>query len=305
MTEPDPRGPAAVAHDAIWLRRDAERIAGSLPPLLAEARRLAATVAMGVHGRRRAGRGETFWQYRQAMPGDVLTDVDWRRSARSDSLYIRQMEWEAAQTVTFWADDALSMDYRSDGVARSKAQRAQLLTLALAVLLMKAGERISLGGTDAAPPRTGETQLRRMALAMATHRAGRPDYGTPPDGPFAPGGLAVFLSDFLGPSETLMPALTHAVGLGVRGCLVQIVDPSEESFPFDGRTIFESMGREIRHETQRARALKDAYQDRLAERREALDLLARRSGWQFLVHRTSDSPRKPLLWLYMALGGGY
>jgi uncharacterized protein (DUF58 family) len=291
-----------LARDAFQLRRDAERIGGSLPPLLADATHLASTVAMGVHGRRRAGRGETFWQYRQAMPGDVLSDVDWRRSARSDALFIRQMEWEAAQAVTFWADDAQSMDYRSDPVPRTKGQRARLLALALSVLLVKAGERVSLAATEAAPPRTGETQLRRMALAMARGRAERPDYGTPPAGPFSPGGKAVFLSDFLGPTETLMPALARATAHSVTGCLVQIVDPTEETFPFDGRTIFESMGRQVEFETQRARALRAAYQDRLAERREALAGMARRSGWQFLVHRTSESPRKALLWLYMGLG---
>ena len=142
-----------------WLRRDAERVAGALPPLMAEARRLAATVASGVHGRRRAGPGETFWQYRQAMPGDPLTAIDWRRSARSDHVYIREMEWEAAQTVWIWRDDAQSMDWRSDAAPRSKGARAALLALSLAVLLARGGERFGLIGTDAARPMSGEAQL--------------------------------------------------------------------------------------------------------------------------------------------------
>ena len=80
-----------------------------------EAEFLAATVAMGVHGRRRAGHGENFWQYRQAVPGDARSMVDWRRSGKSDEQFIREMEWEAAQTVSLWVDDALSMDYRGRG----------------------------------------------------------------------------------------------------------------------------------------------------------------------------------------------
>ena len=288
--------------DAIWLRRDAEKISGALPPLLAEAQRLAANVVMGDHGRKRSGPGENFWQYRRAMPGDAQTQVDWRRSARSDRLYIREMEWEAAQTVSIWADDALSMDYKGPMAERTKSQRANLLAMALSVLLAQAGERVSLLNTTAEPPRSGETQLRRIALMLGEQRADRPDYGEPPQGTLTAGGKGIFLSDFLGEADTVMPALAHAADNNVSGCLVQIVDDSEEAFPFDGRTIFESMGGGLRFETQRARALKEAYQDRLEERREALRRMARSTGWRFLIHRTSESPRKALLWLYMAIG---
>jgi len=136
-----------------WLRRDAERVSGALPPLLAEAERLAASVAPGVHGRRQAGSGETFWQYRHAQPGDPHQSVDWRRSARSDTMFVRGMEWEAAQSVSIWRDDALAMDFQSDTTSRSKGDRAALLTMALSVLLIRGGERVSLLGTDGGPPR--------------------------------------------------------------------------------------------------------------------------------------------------------
>ena len=117
MIEPRPRG-RLKPQGPVGLRRDAEKIAGALPPLLAEAELLAATVAMGVHGRRRAGHGENFWQYRQAVPGDARSMVDWRRSGKSDEQFIREMEWEAAQTVSLWVDDALV-----DGLPR-RGQRA-------------------------------------------------------------------------------------------------------------------------------------------------------------------------------------
>jgi uncharacterized protein (DUF58 family) len=287
-----------------WLRRDAERISGSLPPLMAEAERLAASVAAGVHGRRRSGPGETFWQYRQAMPGDPMTAIDWRRSARSDHVYIREMEWEAAQTVWLWRDASLAMDYQSDAAPRSKIERASLLTLALGVLLTRAGERVSLIGTDAARPSTGEPQLRRMGVALAKQPAHRPDFGAPPATAFVRGGKAVFISDFLGPTEEIEPALLRAAQSGVTGALLQVLDPAEEAFPFDGRVIFESMGRSVDFETHRARALADAYRKRLAERRDRLDTLARRTGWRFSVHHTDVSPRKGLIWLIGAIGVG-
>ena len=257
-----PQGP-------VGLRRDAEKIAGALPPLLAEAEVLAATVSMGVHGRRRAGHGENFWQYRQAVPGDPRSMVDWRRSGRSDMQFIREMEWEAAQTVSLWVDESQAMDYRAPDSPRSKGERGALLALALSVLLIKAGERVALMGTTAAQPR---------------------------------GGRAVFFSDFLGDPDTLMPALAHAADQGVKGCFVQILDETEELFPFDGRVIFESMGGMTDFETQRARALREAYVARLAERRARLLELTRHLGWRCLFHHTSTGPRAALLWLYMAVG---
>lgn len=293
----------STASRATRLRGDAEKVGGSLPPLLAEAERLAMTVAFGVHGRRRAGIGENFWQYRRAVPGDVLTQVDWRRSARSDIQYIRQKEWEAAQTVSIWCDDAQAMDYKGDRAEFTKAERARLLSLALAVLLVKAGERVSLLGTDAVQPRTGELQLNRIAMELAQDREGRPDYGKPPQAQYRSSGRAVFLSDFMGDKEQVFPALVHAAQNNVSGVFLQIVDDTEEDFPFDGRTIFRSVGGSVEFETQRARALRDAYRKRLSERRELLRDVARNTGWQFTIHRTSESPRAALLWLYMAIGG--
>lgn len=287
-----------------WLRRDAERISGALPPLLAEAERLAASVAPGVHGRRQAGSGETFWQFRAAQPGDPHQAVDWRRSARSDQMYVREMEWEAAQTVSIWRDDALSMDFKSDRAARSKAERAALLSLAIGVLLIRGGERVALLGTDAARPGSGENQLQRMGSILTKTREDRPDFGAPPKADFARGGRAVFFSDFMGARDEIFPSLAHAAEAGVSGAYVQIVDRAEETFPFDGRLIFESMGRGVKFETDRARGLQKEYKDRLAERRRDLELTARRCGWRCLIHRTDESPRKALLWLYSAIAGG-
>lgn len=289
-----------------WLRRDAERISGALPPLVAEAERLSASVAAGVHGRRRAGPGETFWQYRQAMPGDPATAIDWRRSGRSDLMFIREMEWEAAQTVSLWTDMSRGMNWRSDLSPRTKRQRGALLTLALAVLLIRGGERVSLLSTEAQAPRSGETQLSRIAMILAgmeTRPEAEEDFGAPPRAPMMRGGKAVFFSDFMGPREDMLAALRHAADRGVSGACMQIVDPAEEAFPFDGRLVLTSVGGSVAFETHRARSLQDAYRRKLAERRDEIAAACRAAGWRFEIHRTSESPRKALLWLYGAISG--
>ena len=211
-----------------WLRRDAERISGSLPPLLVEAQRLAASLVTGVHGRRRAGMGETFWQYRAAHSGDPHSIIDWRRSARSDRLFVREMEWEAAETVLVWADRSRSMDFRSELVSRSKADRAALLALALGLLLSRGAERFGLLGTEAEEPRSGERQLMRWAGILTAGAESAADFGAPPRIAMPKAGRAVFLSDFMGPRDDVFPALLSAAGQGIGGIYVQILDPVEE-----------------------------------------------------------------------------
>jgi uncharacterized protein (DUF58 family) len=280
------------------LRARAETLGQALPPLLAAAEHLSATVILGDHGRRRAGMGDEFWQYRPAHAGDSARMIDWRRSGRADSHFVQEREWQAAQSVTLWVDTSRSMAFTGDTSRPPKADRARLLALALAVLLLRGGERVGLAG-DAAPPRSGRAQVDRLALALADEAGA--DYGAPVASGMVAHGRAVFLSDFLGDLSGVEQAMSRASDKGVRGALVQVLDPAEESFPFDGRTIFESMGGTLRHETLRAGDLKARYLARLAERKDRLAALCRASGWHFLTHHTGESAQAALLWLYRAL----
>lgn len=283
------------------LRARAEALGQTLPPLLAEAEMLAATVMLGEHGRRRAGLGDEFWQYRPAHGGDGARMIDWRRSARSDAHFVREREWQAAQSVTLWVDPSKSMGFTGDKARPPKADRARLLALALAVLLLKGGERVGLSGQT--PPRSGRPQIVRLAAQLADMAEGA-DYGAPMAEGIVGHGRAVFLSDFLGPLEAVETALGRASDRGVKGVLVQVLDPAEENFPFDGRTIFESMGGSLQHETRKAGELRSRYLARLAERKDRLAGLARAVGWHFSTHHTGAPAQGALLWLFRALEGG-
>ena len=280
------------------LRHRAEGLAASLPPLLADAEHLAATVMLGEHGRRRAGMGDEFWQYRPSHAGDPLRLIDWRRSARSDAHFVREREWQAAQSVALWVDDARSMGFTGARERAPKSERARLLALALSVLLVRAGERVGLMGPEL-PPRSGQLQLQRLAGRLCDDGTG--EYGAPEAMGLAPHSRAVFLSDFLGDIASVEAALTTAADRGVKGALVMVLDPVEEAFPFDGRTIFESMGGGLRHETLKAGDLRGRYLARLAERKDRLAALARLTGWHFTPHHTGDAPLAVLMWLYRAL----
>jgi len=281
------------------LRRKSAELAGALPPLLADAERLAAMILLGEHGRRHSGMGDEFWQYRVAVDGDEARQIDWRRSARSDVHFIRQKEWQAAQSVMLWADGAASMQFSSSKNLVTKGERAQILAMAVAVLLVRGGERVGLT-SSAHPPRTGQGQLLRMVQELTDADASA-DFGVPNTHGMRPNTRAVFVSDFMGDFEGVKAALTKAADRGVKGALVQVLDPQEEAFPFDGRTIFESMAGTMRHETLKAGDLRDRYLQRLAERKAALADLAHATGWQYACHHTNDAPRVALTWLYHAL----
>lgn len=282
------------------LRPRAEALAQPLPPLLARARHLAAGVVLGEHGRRKPGLGDSFWQYRPAQPGDTARAIDWRRSARSDQHFVQEKEWQAAQAVLFWVDRAQSMRFASRPDLAPKADRAALIALATAVLLNQGGERIGLSDMGA-PPMRGNLQLERMAEALA-HPTDA-DYGAPDVTMMPRHSRAVFLSDFLGDPAPVEAALTDAADRGVTGALIQVLDPAEEAFPYDGRTVFRSIGGSLEHETRKAGDLRARYLDRLAARKDRLAELARLTGWQFHVHHTGDAPTGALLWLYRGLEG--
>ncbi|NRB35112.1 MAG: DUF58 domain-containing protein, partial [Rhodobacteraceae bacterium] len=251
------------------LRQGAETEASTLPPLLARAEHLAGTVLLGDHGRRRAGLGDDFWQYRPAQPGDSRRVIDHRRSARGDMQFVREREWQIAQSVMLWVDRGASMRFSSDAARfPDKIDRARILTLAAAILLVRGGERVGLTGTTL-PPRRGNAQILRLADTFAADDA--TDYAPPEHRAMIPHARALFVSDFLGPVDEVTLALTKAADRGVRGVLLMLLDPQEEAFPWRGRTVFSSVGGTLQHETLKAGDLRDRYLNRLATRKAELE----------------------------------
>jgi len=59
------------------------------------------------------------------QPSDSANQIDWRRSARGDQVYIRENEWEAANTVYFWRDGSDGMDWSSSKKLPTKRNRAR------------------------------------------------------------------------------------------------------------------------------------------------------------------------------------
>ncbi|MGE3623489.1 MAG: DUF58 domain-containing protein, partial [Bdellovibrionales bacterium] len=181
------------------LQPKARNLAALLPPLLVQAERVAATVHQGLHGRRRAGSGESFWQFRRYAPGDAAARIDWRQSARTDRYFVREREWEAAQSVYLWADNSGSMHFTSRAGLPQKTDYAHVLMLALASLLLRGGERVVWLGAEPVVARN-KPDFERIAASLDLVKEGE---SAPPPVSFARHAHVILCSDFLMPEDDL------------------------------------------------------------------------------------------------------
>jgi uncharacterized protein (DUF58 family) len=280
------------------LQHEADGLSAGLPPLMVEADHLAASVSLGVHGRRRAGIGESFWQFRRYASPDSSSAIDWRQSAKSQHIFVREREWEAAQTVWFWRDASANMSFKSGPKENSvtKRARADLLLLALASLLVRGGERVGFTGMEGAP---ASSRLALTRIGRAMFASGRS--ALPPLMPFARGNQLVWFSDFL--DEEVFDAMKKLSQRGVEGHLVRIVDPAEEDFPYSGRTRFESPRGEEDEIFGRAERVRSSYRARFTAHGERIAQAAAKLGWTCTVHRTDHAPQASLIALHAAIGG--
>jgi uncharacterized protein (DUF58 family) len=275
----------------------AEAAASRLPALQIAAERVAATVLQGVHGRRRVGQGEAFWQFRRYEPGDPPLRIDWRQSAKRQHIFVRETEWEAAQSAWLWRDASASMAWRSDPRLPTKSARADLLLLALAAMLLRGGERVGLFGAGMRPL-SGRGALGRLAERLEEAGAGD---GLPPAVAAPRHSSVVLIGDFLAPLSDTDARLRTLAANGVDGILFQIFDPAEESLPFAGRTRFEGLEAEGQMLVPRVESMRPDYERAFADHRQGLHEIARAIGWRALSHRTDRSPESALMTLWQAL----
>ena len=270
-----------------------------IPDLLVEAQQIANTVTSGWHGRKRRGSGDSFWQFRPYDQSESLSRIDWRRSARDDSVYVRDQEWEAAHTAWVWADSSSSMLYRSETSEVSKQSRALVLALAMTEVLAKSGERVGWPGVTNALSHRNACERIAAQLMAAKQEA--------PNLPLADQMRArsevVVFSDFLQPIEDTLEWINVLSQRGVRGSIVQVIDPAEESFPFSGRTEFKDPETSQKFTFGRAETVAHDYKNLFAARKEELANQCRKLGWNYLAHHTDTLASSALISLHMKLTG--
>lgn len=299
MAAPAPYDQASV----LGIAGDADLLAAALEEIGVNAIELAHTVAPGLHGRRRPGIGDTFWEYRHFAEGDHAYQIDWRRSGRSEvgHYFVREKEFETAQTVWLWTDLTASMGFRSDLAPAAKVDRALLLMLALAQLLVHGGERVAMPGPML------PTSHRRAPRLIAEHLAAGIEEAHdrfPAAELVTAGSTCVIFSDFLDPVPEIAESLAEIAENGVGIHLVEIVDPAEDLLPYSGRTEFVPSEGGRPFVAGKAETLREDYAIALAAHRDALRHEANLLGASILSHRTDHSPEMALLALSARIAEG-
>ena len=282
----------AHSHGALELAR-------RLPSLVVAAKDVAATAIHGVHGRRRAGVGETFWQFRPFVWGEPTMRIDWRRSARDDRVYVREREWESAHTIWIWIDRSPSMAYVSNLALQSKLDRALVLGLAAADLLVRGGERVGFPGL--LRPLAARNVVDRAAEAMMRAALDDEPEELPPAEALAPRAQALLIGDFLSEPAQIERVIHAMASRGAFGHVAMIADPIEETFPFSGHMELRDVDSDARLRLGEAASVRADYVARLAAHRERVRAACASRGWSFMIHRTDRPTSEALLTLRMRL----
>jgi uncharacterized protein (DUF58 family) len=161
-----------------------------------------------------------------------------------------------------------------------------VLGLALANCFVEAGERAGMLGLMA--PRATRRIAETMAQTMVADHGSLAD-DLPPQAPIAPLHEAILISDFLTSVDEIASVVEGISGRGARGHLVMIVDPVEETFPFQGQAVLHDLEDGLSLRIGDAISWGHAYRERMAQHRAQIDELARSRGWSVTIHRT-DRP---------------
>lgn len=226
-----------------------EALAAALPAIIMDARRAAASIVIGEHGKSRAGIGEIFWQHREWVNGESVRQIDWRRSARSDKLFVRERERQVPALLQIWCDSRASMNWRSAVSTPTKAERGLVLGLALAIATRAGGERVIALGESV--PFRNEGDFANVLLAQGQNFEPTPKAGQ-----------VLVVSDGLESPEIWSHRAKNIAAARAQLIVVLVSDRAEIDFPYQGRNQFDAplTGAPIRPVIiGRAQMAQDAY----------------------------------------------
>ncbi|MBX7145959.1 MAG: DUF58 domain-containing protein [Alphaproteobacteria bacterium] len=285
---------------SIILQQQSEKITEKIPSLLLMANKVAAAILQGLHGKKRSGIGEAFWQFRQYQLGDSPRHIDWRKSAKTESLYIKEKEWSVTQTIWLWCDVSDSMNYHSLIKLPSKKERAQLILLALAILFARSGEKIALLGSSF-KPNIGRYAVHNIAKELMNYKNNQLDLFSN----LSKNSQVILIGDFLQDLNDLEKECQVLANKNIKVYLIQIIDPVEEELPFEGRIQFQDMEQDKKVMFERVQSIREQYQKKFYSHRAQIQQLAQKWGWDFLIHRTDHRPEMILLTLYQQFTDHY
>lgn len=270
----------------ISLRQNAEMAAADLPALMMQARIIAQNIHHGLHPKHKEGTGEEFWQFRDYVSGDRPQDIDWRQSGKTDHIYIRQKELHITKKTFFWCASDRGMNYSSQKKIPTKSETAQIICLALALLMARANEQIGYFGDL----KTGhnEAHIQNLGLAMTTEKK---NYSLPSVMEFSIPRNSSFVAvgDFLSPLEEIENRFSQLSLRGIHALVIQVLDPSELELDFEGRIQFQGTKTQDQEIIDHITSVREEYQERIKTQISGIKNLCRKNGWHYVLHNTRDN----------------
>jgi uncharacterized protein (DUF58 family) len=204
----------------------------------------------GLHRSPYKGFSVEFAEYRQYMPGDDLSTIDWKVYARSDRYYVKKFEEETNLNCYLLLDISASMGYGARGV--TKIAYASMLAASLAYLMNRQRDAVGLTTFDDSivsmvPPSARPGHLRSILLTLDRMALGhKTDVSKPlhllADG-IAKRGMVVLISDLLDDPASVVDGLRHFRFRGTDVIVFHIMDPDELTFPFERASRFRDLER--------------------------------------------------------------
>jgi uncharacterized protein (DUF58 family) len=234
----------------------------------------------GLHRSPFKGFSVEFAEYRQYMPGDDLSTMDWKVYARSDRHYVKKFEEETNLDCHVLLDVSGSMGYGSRGL--TKFEYAQCLAASLAYLMNRQRDAVGLTAFDEGivgmlPASARPGHLRAMLVTLERLQLGRKTNVSKPMHQLASSltkrGMVILISDLLDEPDRVVRGLKHFQFRGTDVVVFHVLDPDELEFPFERATKFEDLesGAEVtafpavvrQHYMQEMQSLIDRYKREL------------------------------------------
>ena len=272
--------------DILHLRREAEHHVSDLPALMIKAEKISANIMHGMHAQRKAGSGEKFWQFREYQETDRPQDIDWRQSAKTDQVLVKQREWQTTQRTYLWCASGASMDFTSSPKQYTKQDTTHIIALSLALLLRQSEEQIGLFGDL----KTGHSEdkiqnIGQLLLQQSAVNARLPDtdnFALPRHASF------IGVGDFLSPIDDITHSMSSVSANAENGLLIQILDPAELDLRYKGRVRFRGMEDDELELVNNVSSIRQEYKQRISHHTDQVKALCHEQNWSYILHNTSD-----------------
>lgn len=203
----------------------------------------------GLHKSPYHGFSVEFTEHRQYMPGDEIKHIDWKAYGKTDRFYIKQFEEETNLKSYIIVDASRSMNYASKGNLK-KFEYASYVAAALSFMMIEQRDAVGLTLFDegirvSLPPRATRSYLKEILKELESTQPANKTGTSASLNLIAEQikrrGLVIVLSDLFDKPESVMTALKHFRHKGHEVIVMQILDPLERSFAFEGDAIFKDL----------------------------------------------------------------